>query len=131
MTPSSSLTSPRGGSVEPSLSVAAGAGVPSPRPPTFGRSQSLRAPSRPATLGLRHSTASLSYPAPAPAPASYSSLSSCSPPALARGVASGMTPPTRDRERRGPVIHEAQVNHPDYLVLAPFLFSYRACRGSR
>lgn len=84
-------TSLRGGSV-PAL--------PSPlHPPTFGRSHSLRSTSRPSTLGVNrghHQHQEQSGGAP--------SLSTSSPSSSQQrplsSLASGLTPPTRDREQR-------------------------------
>ena len=91
-------TSLRGGSV-PAL--------PSPlHPPTFGRSHSLRSTSRPSTLGLRgqqHQEHS------GPPSLSTSSPSSSQQRPLS-SLASGLTPPTRDREQRRSVGNAALVN---------------------
>lgn len=81
-------TSLRGGSV-PAL--------PSPlHPPTFGRSHSLRSTSRPSTLGVRGHQEQSGGP---PSSLSTSSPSSSQQRPLS-SLASGLTPPTRDREQR-------------------------------
>merc|ERR1719239_1029831 len=81
-------TSLRGGSV-PAL--------PSPlHPPTFGRSHSLRSTSRPSTLGLR----SHQYQEQNSPPSLSTSSPSSSQQRPLSSLASGLTPPTRDREQR-------------------------------
>ena len=91
----------------PSLSLRGGSvpALPSPlHPPTFGRSHSLRSTSRPSTLGLRaHQEQS------GPPSLSTSSPSSSQQRPLS-SLASGLTPPTRDREQRRSVGNAAFAN---------------------
>ena len=84
-------TSLRGGSV-PAL--------PSPlNPPTFGRSHSLRSTSRPSTLGVTRGHHQHQEQSGGPPSLSTSSPSSSQQRPLS-SLASGLTPPTRDREQR-------------------------------